>query len=74
MKFLPPRGLPMDDLEWTYEQNPADPAPMRDGRPLGPLSAAERTEPSSSSPSSATTDPLKQHPRPFTRFVREDAG
>ena len=44
-KLLRPGGwLLMDDLEWTYRRNPWI-EPVGDGRPLGPLSDAERDEP-----------------------------
>jgi predicted O-methyltransferase YrrM len=68
-KLLRPDGwLLMDDLEWTYAENPWI-APTGDGRPLGPLSESERTE----SHLQAVFDLLvKQHPS-FTRFIEEDA-
>src|SRR5436305_1514219 len=44
-KLLAPEGwLLMDDLEWTYEDNPWI-VPTGDGKPLGPLSDPERREP-----------------------------
>lgn len=68
-KLLRPQGwLLMDDLEWTYEQNPWI-LPHEDGRPLGPLSDSERTEPHLLAVFELI---VKQHPG-FTRFVREDA-
>jgi predicted O-methyltransferase YrrM len=68
-KLLRPEGwLLMDDLEWTYERNPWI-APEGDGRPLGPLSDSERTEPHLLAVFELI---VKQHPS-FTQFVREDA-
>jgi predicted O-methyltransferase YrrM len=68
-KLLRPQGwLLMDDLEWTYEDNPWI-VPHEDGRPLGPLSDSERTEPHLLAVFELI---VKQHPS-FTRFVREDA-
>lgn len=68
-KLLRPQGwLLMDDLEWTYERNPWI-LPHEDGRPLGPLSDSERTEPHLLAVFELI---VKQHPS-FTRFVREDA-
>jgi predicted O-methyltransferase YrrM len=68
-KLLRPDGwLLMDDLEWTYERNPWI-APEGDGRPLGPLSHSERTEPHLLAVFELI---VKQHPS-FTRFIREDA-
>jgi hypothetical protein len=68
-KLLRPGGwLLMDDLEWAYERNPWV-APVGDGRPLGPLSEPERTEPH-------LLDVFRlivaQHPA-FTHVVHEDA-
>ncbi|MHB8657877.1 MAG: class I SAM-dependent methyltransferase [Solirubrobacteraceae bacterium] len=68
-KLLRPEGwLLMDDLEWTYEGNPWV-VPHDDGRPLGPLSASERTEPHLAAVYDLV---VRQHPS-FTRFIREDA-
>jgi predicted O-methyltransferase YrrM len=68
-KLLRPQGwLLMDDLEWTYENNPWI-LPHADGRPLGPLSRSERTEPHLLAVFELI---VKQHPS-FTRFIREDA-
>jgi predicted O-methyltransferase YrrM len=68
-KLLRPEGwLLMDDLEWTYERNPWI-APDGDGKPLGPMSDSERTEPHLLAVFELI---VKQHPA-FTRFVREDA-
>jgi predicted O-methyltransferase YrrM len=68
-KLLKPGGwLLMDDLEWTYEHNPWI-APHDDGRPLGPMSDSERTEPHLLAVFELL---VKQHPS-FTRFIREDA-
>ncbi len=68
-KLLKPDGwLLMDDLEWTYEHNPWI-APHDDGRPLGPMSDEERTEPHLLAVFELI---VTQHPG-FTRFVREDA-
>jgi predicted O-methyltransferase YrrM len=68
-KLLRPDGwLLMDDLEWTYESNHWI-APEGDGRPLGPLSESERTEPHLLAVFELI---VKQHPS-FTRFIREDA-
>ena len=67
-KLLRPGGwLLMDDLEWTYEHNPWI-LPSGDGRPLGPLSENERTEPHLRAVFELI---VKQHPS-FTRFRRED--
>ncbi len=67
-KLLRPGGwLLMDDLEWTYEHNPWI-APSGDGKPLGPLSDSERTEPHLRAVFELI---VKQHPS-FTRLVRED--
>jgi predicted O-methyltransferase YrrM len=67
-KLLRPGGwLLMDDLDWTYEHNPAI-LPAGDGNPLGPLSESERTEPHLRAVFELI---VKQHPS-FTRFVRED--
>lgn len=68
-KLLRPDGwLLMDDLEWTYGDNPWI-LPGGDGHPLGPLSESERTEPHLLAVFELI---VKQHPS-FTRFVREDA-
>jgi predicted O-methyltransferase YrrM len=68
-KLLHPGGwLLMDDLEWTYESNPWI-VPSGDGKPLGPLSESERTEPHLLAVFELL---VKQHPS-FTRFIREDA-
>ena len=67
-KLLRPGGwLLMDDLEWTYEQNPWI-EPVGDGRPLGALSASERTEPHLRAVFELI---VKQHPS-FSRLQRED--
>jgi predicted O-methyltransferase YrrM len=67
-KLLRPGGwLLMDDLEWTYEDNPWI-LPSGDGRPLGPLSDSERTEPHLRAVFELI---VKQHPS-FSRFRRED--
>ena len=67
-KLLRPGGwLLMDDLEWTYEDN-AWIEPSGDGRPLGPLSQSERTEPHLRAVFELI---VKQHPS-FTQFRRED--
>ena len=67
-KLLRPGGwLLMDDLEWTYEDNPWI-QPSGDGKPLGPLSESERTEPHLRAVFELI---VKQHPS-FTRFRRED--
>jgi predicted O-methyltransferase YrrM len=68
-KLLRPGGwLLMDDLEWTYEQNPWI-LPSGDGHPLGPLSENERTEPHLSAVFELI---VKPHPS-FSVFRREDA-
>lgn len=68
-KLLRPEGwLLMDDLKWTYQHNPWI-APHEDGRPLGPLSESERTEPHLLAVFELI---VQQHPS-FTRFIREDA-
>ena len=71
-KLLHPGGwLLLDDLEWTYEQNPwVAPELWPDGnaRPFGPLSESERTEPHVRAVFELI---VKQHPS-FTRLVRED--
>jgi predicted O-methyltransferase YrrM len=59
--------LLMDDIEWTYEDNPWI-VPDGDGRPLGPLSDSERTQPHLRAVFELI---VKQHPS-FTRFIRED--
>jgi predicted O-methyltransferase YrrM len=67
-KLLRPGGwLLMDDLEWTYEDNPWI-VPSGDGHPLGPLSESERTEPHLRAVFELI---VKQHPS-FTQFRRED--
>jgi predicted O-methyltransferase YrrM len=67
-KLLRPRGwLLMDDLEWTYENNPW--ILPEAGALLGPLSESERTEPHLLAVFELI---VKQHPS-FTRFIREDA-
>jgi predicted O-methyltransferase YrrM len=67
-KLLRPGGwLLMDDLEWTYEDNPWI-LPSADGRPLGPVSESERTEPHLAAVFELI---VKQHPS-FSRFRRED--
>jgi predicted O-methyltransferase YrrM len=67
-KLLRPGAwLLMDDLEWTYEDNPWI-LPSGDGRPLGPLSESERTEPHLLAVFELI---VKQHPS-FARFRRED--
>ena len=71
-KLLRPGGwLLMDDLDWTYEQNPwVAPELWPDGnaRPFGPLSESERSAPQMRAVFELI---VKQHPS-FTRFVRED--
>jgi predicted O-methyltransferase YrrM len=68
-KLLRPDGwLLMDDLEWTYDSNPWI-APESNGRPLGPMSDSERSEPHLLAVFELI---VKQHPS-FTNFVREDA-
>lgn len=68
-KLLRPEGwLLMDDLEWTYDHNPWI-VPSGDGRPLGPLSRSECSEPHLLAVFELI---VRQHPS-FTRFVREDA-
>ena len=67
-KLLRPGGwLLMDDLEWTYEDNPWI-VPSGDGRPLGPLSESERTEPHLRAVFELI---VKQHPS-FSHLRRED--
>ena len=67
-KLLRPNGwLLMDDLEWTYEDNRWI-QPHEDGRPLGPMSGGERTEPHLLAVFELI---VKQHPS-FTHFIRED--
>jgi predicted O-methyltransferase YrrM len=67
-KLLRPGAwLLMDDLEWTYQDNPWI-QPSGDGKPLGPLSESERTEPHLNAIFELI---VKQHPS-FTRFRRED--
>jgi predicted O-methyltransferase YrrM len=67
-KLLRPNGwLLMDDLEWTYQDNRWI-APHEDGRPLGPMSDSERTEPHLLAVFELI---VKQHPS-FTHFIRED--
>jgi predicted O-methyltransferase YrrM len=60
--------LLMDDLEWTYDSNPWV-APEPNGRPLGPMSDSERSQPHLLAVFELI---VKQHPS-FTHFVREDA-
>jgi hypothetical protein len=68
-KLLRPEGwLLMDDLEWTYERNPWI-APSGDGRPLGPMSEPERTQPHLLAVFELL---IKQHSA-FSRFILEDA-
>jgi len=68
-RLLRPGGwLLMDDLEWTYESNPWI-APPGDGRPFGPLSEAEQSEPHLLAVFELI---VKQLPS-FTHFVHEDA-
>jgi predicted O-methyltransferase YrrM len=68
-KLLRPGGwLLMDDLEWTYRDNPWI-VPSGDGHPLGPLSEAELTE----APLSLVFDLLVVGNPAFTRLIREDA-
>jgi predicted O-methyltransferase YrrM len=68
-KLLRAEGwLLMDDLEWTYEHNPWI-VPEQNGRPLGPLSDSERTEPHLLAVFELI---VKQHPS-FTHLIREDA-
>ena len=68
-RLLRPGGwLLMDDLEWTYESNPWI-APSGDGRPFGPLSESERTEPHLL----AVFELVVRQLPSFTRVVREDA-
>jgi predicted O-methyltransferase YrrM len=59
--------LLMDDLEWTYEDNPWI-LPSGDGHPLGPLSDSERVEPHLRAVFELI---VMQHPS-FTRFRVED--
>src|SRR5205807_1995340 len=67
-KLLRPGAwLLMDDLEWTYEDNPWI-VPSGDGKPLGPLSESERREPHLAAVFELI---VKQHPS-FSRFRRED--
>jgi predicted O-methyltransferase YrrM len=68
-KLLRPDGwLLMDDLEWTYNDNPWI-VPSGDGKPLGPLSESERSEPNLLAVFELI---VKQHPS-FSHFIREDA-
>jgi predicted O-methyltransferase YrrM len=68
-KLLRPGAwLLMDDLEWTYKDNPWI-APSGDGLPLGPLSDSERSEPHLRAVFELI---VKPHPS-FSRFRREDA-
>jgi predicted O-methyltransferase YrrM len=68
-KLLVPEGwLLMDDLEWTYELNQWV-VPHEDGRPLGPMSPSERSEPHLQAVFELL---VRQHPS-FTQFIREDA-
>jgi predicted O-methyltransferase YrrM len=67
-KLLRPGGwLLMDDLMWTYERNPWI-LPEGNGKPLGPSSEAERTEPHLRAVFELI---VKQHPA-LTEFVVED--
>ncbi len=67
-KLLRPNGwLLMDDLEWTYQDNPWI-EPHDDGRPLGPMSESERNEPHLLAVFELI---VKQYPS-FTRLIRED--
>lgn len=72
-KLLRPSGwLLMDDMEWTYRDNPwFEPGPDPDGnpRPFGSLSDEERDAPQVRSVFELV---VKQHPS-FTRFIDEDA-
>jgi len=71
-KLLRPQGwLLLDDLEWTYEQNPwVAPELWPDGnaRPFGPLSEEQRRAPQVGAVFELI---VKQHPA-FTRLIRED--
>jgi predicted O-methyltransferase YrrM len=68
-KLLRPEGwLLMDDLEWTYQDNKWI-VPTGDGKPLGPMSESELTEPHLLNVFELI---VKQHPS-FSRFIREDA-
>jgi hypothetical protein len=68
-RLLRPGGwLLMDDLEWTYESNPWI-EPTGDGRPFGPMSESERTEPHLL----AVFELVAKQLPSFTHFVREDA-
>ncbi len=71
-KLLRPGGwLLLDDLEWTYEQNPwVAPELWPDGnaRPFGPLSEEQRRAPQMRAVFDVV---VKQHPA-FTRLIRED--
>jgi predicted O-methyltransferase YrrM len=68
-KLLRPGGwLLMDDLEWTYRDNPWI-VPSGDGHPLGPPSEDELTE----APLTLVFDLLVAGNPAFTRLVREDA-
>lgn len=68
-RLLRPGGwLLMDDLEWTYESNPWV-APVGDGRPFGPLSEAERTQPHLL----AVFELVVRQLPSFTEVLREDA-
>ena len=67
-RLLRPGGwLLLDDLGWTYEDNRYI-RPTGDGRPLGPLSKAELTEPHLR----AVFDLVARGLPGFTRFVIED--
>jgi predicted O-methyltransferase YrrM len=67
-RLLRPGGwLLMDDLGWTYEDNRWI-TPTGDGRPLGPLSHAELTEPHLR----AAFDLVAGGLPGFTRFIVED--
>lgn len=71
-KLLRPGGwLLLDDLEWTYEQNPwVAPTLWPDGnaRPFGPLSEEQRRAPQVGAVFELI---VKQHPS-FARIIRED--
>ena len=71
-RLLRPGGwLLLDDLEWTYEQNPwVAPELWPDGnaRPFGPLSETQRTQPQVGAVFELI---VKPHPA-FARLIRED--
>lgn len=71
-KLLRPGGwLLMDDLDWTYEQNPwfaPELGPDGNARPLGPLSDRQRTAPQIRPVFDLI---VKQHPS-FTQLAVED--